>query len=879
VVNILHCLMAATLLLPFGVASAATSSAVNLPVTITPSVENDEFVGPFPSWANLKTAYGAVGDGVTDDTAAIQKALNALGPGNPILYFPAGTYKITRSLSLGGQSSVGIIGADPATTTILWAGNSSTPAASFTGSVTLSTPGCSSPSPTCYPVLTVGSGVTGTLAIGQLLSASGIPTPTYIQAFLTGSGGAGTYKIAQLNGQLSTAASESMTTSNQSMLFIGGVNYSRFDRLTFNGQGNAAVAVDQSLPDNVNCCFDTGNEYADDVFENVGIGLLAGNNGFGFAETTVLRSKFINNTVIGAILKNGNALDLWIWSSTFQNNNVGVGNYVPGGQGGAGAFHVYNSIFQNSTTADIAYGYVGVFNFVNNYSIGSRAFIAAGGSGGSDGVLIQRNTILDTTQTRAIEQDDRGPVFLLDNVIRSARGASYSPTPCDELGRRAGTCPVVMIGNFNVPYPNLGYDMFSMGNTFTLGSGTCSTSSPAIVNGRCHSINDQIVSGGSVNPPQPTLPGTPSNLGRTIYEASPTGSGTTCSAASPCSVQQAITQAAVGCSNNVVHIQPGNYQVAATITLPGNCPLEIIGDSNYSRLRSAGANPVMRLLGPSLATLRNFEVDGIGNVQDGIEIDNVDASGMGGRVFVESGVFASSTTNLFVDTIDYANVELHNTQNLYSPAQGIEISGGAYGGQFNQYLGLSALVTGATGYTVSGNANANINGIWNETGVVNSLLDATGTGVVTYSGSFFNVPTSVTSSATITNFTGMAGLVGLYGQTLCPQDGTCGTWGNFSITGKGTGGNVLGLGLTGSSTTYWRDSSGDTNGFLGSQQYDTGEVAEIGSADPTFLTTTLAQLRSHQPTLRVPLLSGVTNVALYRINVSNANYGLHLMKN
>src|SRR5213080_3577497 len=85
---------------------------------------DEEFVGPFPSWANVKTNYGAVGNGVTDDTAAIQKALNALGPGNPILYFPAGTYKITQTLSLGGKSGVGIIGADPATTAIVWAGSS-----------------------------------------------------------------------------------------------------------------------------------------------------------------------------------------------------------------------------------------------------------------------------------------------------------------------------------------------------------------------------------------------------------------------------------------------------------------------------------------------------------------------------------------------------------------------------------------------------------------------------------------------------------------------------------------------------------------------------------------------------------------------------------
>jgi putative ABC transport system substrate-binding protein len=39
----------------------------------------DEFLGPFPSWTNLKTAYRAVGNGVADDTTAIQKGLTDLG--------------------------------------------------------------------------------------------------------------------------------------------------------------------------------------------------------------------------------------------------------------------------------------------------------------------------------------------------------------------------------------------------------------------------------------------------------------------------------------------------------------------------------------------------------------------------------------------------------------------------------------------------------------------------------------------------------------------------------------------------------------------------------------------------------------------------------
>lgn len=42
-------------------------------------------------------AFGAAGDGVNDDTSAIQAALNAKKAGGTV-YFPAGTYKITQSL-------------------------------------------------------------------------------------------------------------------------------------------------------------------------------------------------------------------------------------------------------------------------------------------------------------------------------------------------------------------------------------------------------------------------------------------------------------------------------------------------------------------------------------------------------------------------------------------------------------------------------------------------------------------------------------------------------------------------------------------------------------------------------------------------------------
>lgn len=87
---------------------------------------DQEFVGPFASWANVVDDYGAVGDGTTDDYSAIQVAMDELGTSGhaSVLYFPAGTYKITFTAFLVNKQNVRIVGEDPATTIIKWGGDS-----------------------------------------------------------------------------------------------------------------------------------------------------------------------------------------------------------------------------------------------------------------------------------------------------------------------------------------------------------------------------------------------------------------------------------------------------------------------------------------------------------------------------------------------------------------------------------------------------------------------------------------------------------------------------------------------------------------------------------------------------------------------------------
>jgi hypothetical protein len=70
------------------------------------SVISNPFAGQSSNVFNVKTSYGAVGNGIADDTTAIQNAIAAAAAAAPAtVYFPAGTYLVNESLSLGNNVS------------------------------------------------------------------------------------------------------------------------------------------------------------------------------------------------------------------------------------------------------------------------------------------------------------------------------------------------------------------------------------------------------------------------------------------------------------------------------------------------------------------------------------------------------------------------------------------------------------------------------------------------------------------------------------------------------------------------------------------------------------------------------------------------------
>jgi hypothetical protein len=54
-------------------------------------------------------AFGAVGDGVADDTAAIQAAIDSFSSGGGVVYFPKGTYLVTSTLTVS-QNRMSLVG-------------------------------------------------------------------------------------------------------------------------------------------------------------------------------------------------------------------------------------------------------------------------------------------------------------------------------------------------------------------------------------------------------------------------------------------------------------------------------------------------------------------------------------------------------------------------------------------------------------------------------------------------------------------------------------------------------------------------------------------------------------------------------------------------
>jgi hypothetical protein len=717
-----------------GADARATSSSV--PAT------GDEFVGPFPGWSRATSGYGAEGDGVADDTAALQRALDELGRGgrSPVLFLPAGTYRITRTLSVSSAEFLSIVGEDPDTTVVRWDGSS---------------------------------------------------------------GG--------------------------TMLLVNGLAYSRIVRLTFDGRGRAAVAVEQSW-DGSAPHFDTGNEYADDRFVDVAYGIRGGFRGHGFAETSVVRSRFLRNTGAGIALGNFNALNLWVWHSTFVDCAVGVTNAT-----GAGNFHVYHSVFRRSTTADLSMHHTGGFSARGNYSEGSRAFFVSDGATANPATMhLQGNTIVGALDEAAIRLRNQGPGLLVDNTIQSPPGA-------------AG--PVVTWDAW------FGADVTSVGNTFTV-------TNPIRTNGRLTGVDDRIIGRSEVQADAPAPPDTPPNPGRPVVEVPATGSGR--------AVQAAIEAASARRgARPLVHVPAGVYAVSETLTIPAG-DVQLVGDGYRTVLRwtGAGAGPVVRIEGPSHATLREIQIDGAGRA-NGLVIDNVDQPG--GRVYMQQVQLRHAIrADLAAEGLDHAHVQAEDFGHAYSPGgPSIRVSGGPRRAAGDSTPGRVSIFSGASSgnresYLVSNGGRLLVRDLWYESGAGPGFARVTGRAEVTADG--LRVSSPVAGEPTAFAIDSLDGRVTILATHL--DDG-------INVTGSGRDAEVLALALYCEARRCYRDASRPSaHGVLLNSRHVSPlglvrsvQAANAGSAPADFLRTMLRHAREDRRAVLTARPADVTDVRMFRVLV------------
>lgn len=105
------------LLATTALAAAALCARASAPAGPVPAAPEPREVGAVmdPSWANVRLApYGARADGTSDDTAAIQAALDAVGSrGGGVVYLPAGSYLVKTHLAVPAETSLVGVGRAP----------------------------------------------------------------------------------------------------------------------------------------------------------------------------------------------------------------------------------------------------------------------------------------------------------------------------------------------------------------------------------------------------------------------------------------------------------------------------------------------------------------------------------------------------------------------------------------------------------------------------------------------------------------------------------------------------------------------------------------------------------------------------------------------
>lgn len=754
-----------------------TRGAPDLPSGPVFGPSYDEFVGPFPSWINVKNApYNAVGDGVANDTAALQAALNDAGAtAKSVVYLPAGTYNISQTLKLWNKMHIGLIGQDPTNTTVRW----------------------------------------------------------------VGANGGGT----------------------NAMLWADGLLWSRFSRITWDGAGLNVIGIAHKYTATGDAFGSSGHLHSDLVFQDMAVGLEIGSSlppfiGSSDDTMSIVRCRFYRCSQAGVRTGSFNAFQNAAWDCVFVDNAAGIDDC--GTYGGGGCF-VYRCYFQNSSLADIH----SMFNFwrtlYGNTSVGSKMFyLNDGGAQAGISTLFQDNKILDSQEDTTIEFHELGLATLIDNQIRSLSGT---------VG------PVVYMGGPDGP------DLCSINNRYTGGP------SPVFVHGasndRWWTQDDQVVDRSAIsNSVIPALPGTPVNTGRTIYDLATNATGT--------EIQTAINGAV---QHSVVHIPAGSHSITQTITIPANLDIMLTGDCRATKLiwTGAGTGPILRLEGPSKATITDINFAGRADYNqtgaNAIFIDNPDQ--VGAKIYIEGGTWIEIVQyGLFVNNCANAVVEGRNFAVGAVPwdpfvsdsfravkVNGSEGTGTGYTALFN--ANLVPRSTNGTTCEVTSGGRLLMRDLDQETAKGGWLVKLTGSNTFTIAdGRNYVLPGGgIAPEIELNGFTGKATFLNFIVELRDSINR------QILVTNETSGTYALFLGMEGALPDGYinyfnRTGSGGAVSFLNGkyQSSSSGGSRQVpDQGDPrtdSFINSMLEQLRTEKPTCPATLPAGVTDVRLINVEIS-----------
>jgi hypothetical protein len=349
-----------------------------------------------------------------------------------------------------------------------------------------------------------------------------------------------------------------------------------------------------------------------------------------------------------------------------------------------------------------------------------------------------------------------------------------------------------------------------------------------------------------------------------------------------------------------VHLPKGKYTLKQTVIVPAAKRIQIVGDGanehgSVIQWRGQGTGPGLKLLGPSLATIRDLSLSFVSSGADALVVENCDQPG--GRVFCDQIVCGGNERSkrcdvaVLIDGLEQSDVTFLNGGWGEFTRAGVLVKGGPLRQRGGKAPGQVSLLLGALGNNesrlidVQDGGQVVACGYRDETPRAGALLDLgkDSSGKISIMGmSWAATPSTHQPFINVNDFSGTVVYVGNYiGSGYDENSGSF----FFQIRGDGAKTQVLSAANEFTSlhstnvSNVWRDTSNPAasaslvnsiGGGVNQRHYDIPNVVvkEIGSApDEINILEALSQIRELRTEAPIAGANGLSDVRLIRILV------------